>query len=96
MLCLLSQLLEELDLHLVHLVLDSSHHLVEQLDCTVQEPVVQLLVHQLILIFTLEALVLEVLLLEVLAHGVPEQEELAVLEDSRSMESSSLLEDLTA
>ena len=91
MLCLLSQLLEELDLRLVHLVLDSSHHLVEQLDCTVQEPVVQLLVHQLISISTLEALVLEVL-----AHGVPEQEELAVLEDSRSMESSYLLEDLTA
>ena len=74
---------------LCQLLVDADHHLV-------QEPVVQLPVHQLILIFTLEALVLEVLLLEVLAQGAPEQEELAVLEDSRSMESSSLLEDLTA
>ena len=69
MLCLLSQLLEELDLHLVHLVLDSSHHLVEQLDCTVllQVPVLrstststlEVLVEPVLEVLVLEALVLE-------------------------------------
>ena len=69
MLSLLSQLLEELDLHLVHLVLDSSHHLVEQLDCTVlllvpvhrstSTSTLEVLVEPVLEVLELEALVLE-------------------------------------
>ena len=69
MLSLLSQLLEDLDLHLVHPVLDSSHHLVEQLDCTVLllVPVLRstststlvVLVEPVLEVLVLEALVLE-------------------------------------
>ena len=66
MLCLLSQLLEELDLHLVHLVLDSSHHLVEQLDCTVLllVPVLRSTSTSTLEVLVLEVLVLEALVLE--------------------------------